>query len=215
MSGAREFNWDCLEGCLIARALSGLCVGLVLTNSAGKVIWVNPAAERALGLSSTECLNQPLDRLLKDPQLAAFWQKAVEVTGNTLGDVTVQWPEQLVLKLNATRYINDDGKEIGRALLFCDVTAEQAVQVSLSHAVAERLLALTEGDDPPEPGTHLTQQEVRILRLVGQGLRNDEIANRTHISASTVRSHLKSVYRKLKLSSRTEAISYAIRNKLI
>jgi DNA-binding CsgD family transcriptional regulator len=61
----------------------------------------------------------------------------------------------------------------------------------------------------------LTHQEVRILRLVGQGLRNDEIAEQAHISASTVRSHLKSVYRKLKLGSRAEAVSYAIRNHLV
>jgi DNA-binding CsgD family transcriptional regulator len=211
----RRFNKDCLDECLIVRALSGLCVGLVLTNSAGKVIWLNPAAERALGLSGSNCLDQPLNRMLKDPQLAAFWQKAAETKGNLLADVRVRWPEQLVLKLNATRYIGDDGQEIGRALLFCDVTAEQAVQLTLSQAVAERLLALTAGHMPPDPVAHLTHQEVRILRLVGQGLRNDEIAEQAHISASTVRSHLKSVYRKLKLGSRAEAVSYAIRNHLV
>ena len=215
MPCGRWFNRDCLEDCLIARALSGLCVGLVLTNSSGKVIWVNPAAERALGLSSTECLDQPLNRMLKDPQLAAFWQEAAEAEGNLLADVVVRWPEQLVLKLNATRYVGEDGREIGRALLFCDVTAEQAVQVTLSQAVAERLLALTAGHMPPEPVAQLTHQEVRILRLVGQGLRNDEIAERAHISSSTVRSHLNSVYRKLELGSRTEADSYAIRNHLV
>ena len=123
-------------------------------------------------------------------------------------------PADLALKANATRYVDDQGAEVGRALLFCDVTAEQRVQVELSQAVARRLLALTSGHMPPEPVANLTHQEVRILRLVGRGLGNEEIAEEAGISPSTVRSHLKSLYRKLGLHSRAEAVSYAARNNL-
>ncbi|MCK4341801.1 MAG: PAS domain-containing protein [Phycisphaerae bacterium] len=214
MARGREFNEECLEDCLIVRALSGLCVGLILTNSGGKIIWLNRAAEMVLGLPGTECLGQSLDRLLKDLQLVAFWQEAAQTEGNLLGDLVVQWPRKLALKVNATRYVDDDGNEVGRALLFCDVTAERSVQVELSQAVAKRLLALTAGHMPPEPVANLTHQEVRILRLVGRGMGNDEIAGAANISRSTVRSHLKNVYRKLGLGSRAEAVSYAVRNQL-
>ena len=182
----RRFDQGCLDDCLIARALSGLCVGLILTNSGGKVVWLNRTAEKVLGLSSADCLGKPLDRLFKDLQLVAFWQQAAGTDGNLLADLVVQWPQKLALKINATRYVDNGGHEIGRALLFCDVTAERAIQVELSHEVAERLLALTAGHMPPEPVASLTHQEVRILRLVGQGIGNDEIAEKANISLSTV-----------------------------
>jgi len=67
---------------------------------------------------------------------------------------------------------------------------------------------------PPQPVAHLTSQELRVLRLVGGGLGNDEIARRMAISVATVRSHLKRLYRKLHLRSRAEAVSFATRNHL-
>ena len=215
MAHPRKCDAACPDDCLIARALSGLCVGLILTNSGGKVIWVNRTAQAILGLPGNDYLGQPVDRLLKDSQLVAFWQQAAEAEGNLFGDLAVQWPRKLALKVNATRCVDDDGHEIGRALLFYDVTAERSVQVELSHAVAERLLALTSGSMPPEPVANLTHKEVRILRLVGRGKGNSEIANEVNVSTSTVRSHLKSVYRKLGMGSRAEAVSYAIRNDLV
>lgn len=210
----RTIEDGCRDECLIKQALSGLCVGLVLTDSDGRVTWANRAAERILGVPASKCLGRPLQGFLKDLRLAAFWQEAADADGNAVGDIAIRWPERLFLKLNATRCTDESGNEIGRALLFCDVTAEQSVQVELSQAVAERLLALTAGHMPPEPVARLTRQEVRILRLVGQSLSNDEIATQAHISSSTVRSHLKNVYRKLALRSRSEAVGYAVRNHL-
>jgi DNA-binding CsgD family transcriptional regulator len=210
----RQISDSCIEDCLITRALSGLCVGLILTDRGGRVAWLNRAGERVLGMSASQCLGRPLPRLLKDLQLAAFWQEAGETDGNTVGDVTVRWPEKFSLKVNATRYVDDAGKEIGRALLFCDVTAERTLQVALSEDVATRLLDLADGHTQG-PLASLTQQEVRVLRMVGNGLGNDRIADELSIARSTVRSHLKQVYRKLGLHSRAEAISFATRNRLV
>lgn len=207
-------NKQCLDDCLITRALSGLCVGLILTNASGRVVWLNRAAERVLGLSDYDCTGRPLNQLLKDLQLAAFWQEAAEAEGNMLADVVVQWPEELSLKANATRYVDGEGREIGRALLFCDVTAEKTVQVELSQEIASRLLDLTSTARVPKPVDNLTQQELRVLRLVGQGLSNERIAETIGVSPSTVRSHLKNLYRKLSIRSRSEAVAFAARNHL-
>lgn len=214
MTRGRSPDEGCFDDRLIARALTELSVGLILTNSVGNVVWLNRAGERILGLPASQCLGRPLGQLLKDLQLAAFWQEAAETDGDLLGNLVVQWPQKLALKVNATRYVSNGDGEVGRVLAFCDVTAEQAVQVRLSQAVAERLLALTSGHMPPEPFANLTHQEVRILRLVGHGLGNEEIASEANISPSTVRSHLKNMYRKLGLRSRAEAVSYAARNHL-
>ncbi len=203
---------DCLQDCIVTQALSGLCVGLVLTDPRERVIWLNRAAERVLGTSAADALGRQLGGLLRDLQLLAFWQDSAATNGNVLADVGVTWPENLSLKVNATRYVDRHGDEVGRALLFCDVTAERAVQVELSEEVANRLLTLTAGQMRAEPVANLTQQEMRVLRLVGRGLGNDEIGEELGISPSTVRSHLKGVYRKLQLNSRAEAVSYAARN---
>lgn len=204
----------CLDDCLIARAMSGLCVGLILTNHSERVIWANRAAARVLGVGLDECLGKPLPHLLKDLQLSSFWQETAGADGNVTGEVSVRWPEPLSLKVNATRYVAEDGQVVGRALLFCDVTAERAVQVELSEEVAHRLLDLTSTHSTPEPLAALTQQEVRVLRLVGRGLSNDQIADQMAISASTVRTHLKNLYRKLSITSRSEAVSLAVRHHL-
>ena len=206
---------ECLDDCLIVQAIAGLSVGMVLMSPSSKVMWLNRAAEQVLGTSASRCVGRQISRFLKDPQLATFWHESARRNGTTLGEVSVRWPRSLELKVNSTRCLDRSGAEIGRALLFCDVTDERAAQVQLSRAVATRLLKLAgESGAPPEPLASLTPQELRILRLVGRGWGNAEIAAETGISSSTVRSHLKSVYRKLGLASRAGAVSYAVRNRL-
>lgn len=58
----------------------------------------------------------------------------------------------------------------------------------------------------------LTNREVEILRLLGEGLANADIGKRLHISPKTVEHHVGRVFRKLDLRSRSEAAAYATRN---
>ncbi len=57
----------------------------------------------------------------------------------------------------------------------------------------------------------LTGREVELLRALCAGLGNDQIARRLHISRSTVEFHLTRIFRKLEVSSRTEAVVRALR----
>jgi DNA-binding NarL/FixJ family response regulator len=63
------------------------------------------------------------------------------------------------------------------------------------------------------PGAHLglTQRESEILDLVVKGLSNRDIAQRLFLGEETVKSHLSSIYRKLKVKGRAEAIAVALR----
>jgi DNA-binding NarL/FixJ family response regulator len=55
------------------------------------------------------------------------------------------------------------------------------------------------------PGPDLTDRELEVLQFVRLGLSNKEIAVRLHISMGTVRAHLRSIFRKLDVTSRAGA----------
>jgi DNA-binding NarL/FixJ family response regulator len=61
----------------------------------------------------------------------------------------------------------------------------------------------------------LTQREREVLRLLADGLRNEEIGKRLFISAETVRTHVRKAMEKLDADTRTQAVAEAIRQHLI
>jgi len=88
---------------------------------------------------------------------------------------------------------------------------EPSMQPTIAHKVMRELqrastLPLTE-----EP---LTGREVEVLRLVAQGLANQEIAEKLFVSERTVRAHVRNILGKLHLANRTQAALYAFREGL-
>jgi DNA-binding NarL/FixJ family response regulator len=74
----------------------------------------------------------------------------------------------------------------------------------VSPVVAHAAIVQAAGAAPPGTRGTLTRREHEIASLVGAGLPNLEIAHRLGVSVTTVRSHLKKVYAKLRLASRIE-----------
>ena len=68
---------------------------------------------------------------------------------------------------------------------------------------------------PNEPQRQLTEREVDVLRLIGKGYKVTEAAGLLGISAHTVTSYVRDIYRKLDISSRAEAAVEAARRGLI
>ena len=62
--------------------------------------------------------------------------------------------------------------------------------------------------------SRLSAAEVRVMRLVYDGISNDEIAERLYISPHTVKNHIKSVYLKLGIHEKSEFVQYAHNNNL-
>jgi LuxR family maltose regulon positive regulatory protein len=65
------------------------------------------------------------------------------------------------------------------------------------------------------PGEPLTRQELQVLRMLGTGYSNGEIAGALFISANTVKTHLKHIYAKLGVKSRSAAVSRAAGLRLL
>jgi DNA-binding NarL/FixJ family response regulator len=61
----------------------------------------------------------------------------------------------------------------------------------------------------------LTQREREVLRLLADGLANEEIGKRLHISPETVRTHVRKAMAKLEADTRTQAVATALRQSII
>ena len=72
--------------------------------------------------------------------------------------------------------------------------------------VASRPEQKTEAPPLDKPGSPLTSRETELLRLTAKGLTFDSIGELLQISPHTVVSHIKNIYRKLAVHSRTEAV---------
>lgn len=63
--------------------------------------------------------------------------------------------------------------------------------------------------------TSLSERELQILRLVAEGFSNRQIAGKLDISENTVKVHVRNIFGKIQVASRTEASMYAVRNGLL
>lgn len=86
----------------------------------------------------------------------------------------------------------------------------------MSPDVARRVVHLFHTFAPPaEVEYHLTEQERRILKMLVSGHHYKTAAYELGISKSTVSFHLKNIYEKLQVHSKTEAVAKALREKII
>ncbi len=84
-------------------------------------------------------------------------------------------------------------------------------QTLLAPAVAERLVSgINSGGQES-----LTMRELEVLKLMGQGLSNSEIATELSIAQRTAKVHVQNILGKLGAANRTEAVSLAVRQQLI
>ena len=85
---------------------------------------------------------------------------------------------------------------------------------SLHPTVAHKLIhSLQRSSEGPQTES-LTVREIKVLRLIAEGLSNHDIAKKLFISEPTVRTHVSNILRKLHLENRTQAALYALREGL-
>ncbi len=64
-------------------------------------------------------------------------------------------------------------------------------------------------------GERLSTREIEVLRLIGKGMSNAEIARTLYLSEKTVKNHLTNIFRKIDVTDRTQAVLYAIKHKIV
>ena len=102
----------------------------------------------------------------------------------------------------------------GRGMTLDQVLGKQGKAPVSSHISTEEP-ALSPSKSSPSYPDGLTAREVEVLRLVAQGLSNAEIAEQLIISLLTVKAHMRSLYDKLGVSSRSAATRYALEHHLV
>jgi DNA-binding NarL/FixJ family response regulator len=113
------------------------------------------------------------------------------------------------IRVGAIGYLLKDTK----AEKLCEaIKAAASGRVQLSPEVTKRLMREISAPDNPEI---LTNREIEVLRAVGRGLSNHEIAEELVITVKTVKAHVSSILGKLGLPSRTRAALYALKIGLI
>ncbi|MBI1185701.1 response regulator [bacterium] len=113
------------------------------------------------------------------------------------------------LKAGATGYIVKSARPAEYAAAIRDLAAGGS---PLSPGIARKLIASFQ-NKPAAENYSLTERESEIVDLLAQGLMYKQVAAALLISIDTVRSHIRHIYEKLQVNSRTEAINKVYRNK--
>lgn len=79
-------------------------------------------------------------------------------------------------------------------------------------AVPDTAAAIRRRADRPWPGREygLTEREAEVIALVCTGLSNEEIADKLYISANSLKTHIRNLYRKIGVDSRTKAVLWGV-----
>jgi DNA-binding NarL/FixJ family response regulator len=86
----------------------------------------------------------------------------------------------------------------------------------MSPDVARRVVALFREFRPPADARHqLTPHEIRILKLLVEGYNYKTAADELDVSINTIRFHMRSIYEKLQVHSKSEAVSKALRHRIV
>ena len=116
-------------------------------------------------------------------------------------------------KMQATR--GDRGASLALLDAVHTICEPLGAEPALAGAAALRVsLDISEEASGPHP-SGLSAREMEVLRLVAQGLTNPEVAERLFLSPRTVGQHLRSIFNKLGVSSRTAASRIAIERGLL
>jgi DNA-binding NarL/FixJ family response regulator len=168
------------------------------------------------------CESQAFDIIILDIQMP-------EMNGlEAARIIQVRWPQSKVLMLttfNDDQYALEALRNGARGYMLKDAEPEALIRsiksclsggLSLQDDVAAKLIPqlLKRTAETPVDAS-ITPRELMIIRLVGEGRSNREIADELGLSVGTVKNHVSQIMDKLELRDRTQLAIYAIRHNVI
>jgi DNA-binding NarL/FixJ family response regulator len=126
-------------------------------------------------------------------------------------------PQVVMFSAHENSELVDEAFRAGASAFICKRIDPWDLPAALRQAVDPTLfqpLRLNPVVSNGQAKAELTEREMEILDALADGLTNKEIAQRVWLSEQTVKFHLSSVYRKLGVSSRTEALAATYRRRV-
>lgn len=107
-------------------------------------------------------------------------------------------------------------KDAPRDELFKAIRAVSRGESLIQPVVASRLLdKLAELSNKTSSVEMLSEREIEVLNLMAKGASNKDIADQLSITQSTVKTHITSIFQKLDVTTRTEAVTTALKKGII
>lgn len=116
-----------------------------------------------------------------------------------------------LLEAGAAGYLlkNVRGRDLVEAIRSVHA-GESVLHPVIARKVIERVVQPSAPGPPQESPEHLTERELDVLRLAARGQSNKDIALELYLSTRTVQTHLSTVFAKMEVGSRTEAVVQAL-----
>ncbi|MDD4859304.1 MAG: response regulator transcription factor [Dehalococcoidales bacterium] len=121
-----------------------------------------------------------------------------------------------LLEAGAAGYLLKDarGREIIDAVRAVHA-GESVLHPVIARKVINQMLPAASHPAKEKPETDLSEREVEILKLAASGLGNKDIGEKLSISVRTVQGHMNSIFNKLCVGSRTEAVFQGVKRGLL
>lgn len=120
------------------------------------------------------------------------------------------------IKSGADGYVLKNVKKGDLITIIRGVLQDRAfIDPTVTRKLFSRIQQSSKGEETTVTRPVLSQRELQILTHLVDGNPNKEIARAVHLSLDTVKSHLKSIYQKLGVHNRSQAVGVAIQRKLV
>ena len=152
---------------------------------------------------------EPLDGIESTRQIRSRYPEVEVVALTSFGE---EERVHAALKAGASGYLlkDSDADEVSAA-----IRAAHRGELSLDPAITRGLTSSLGAESRDGPDAELTPRELEVLRLLGAGKSNKEIAAELQISERTARTHVSNILGKLGLTSRTQAALWAVNKGLV
>jgi two-component system, NarL family, nitrate/nitrite response regulator NarL len=184
----------------------------------GQIFSVNNGKEvlDTIGLQSVECIimdiNMPVMNGLETTKQVKIKNPEIKIIVVSMQcDVSIV---SKMLKAGADGFIN---KDTGKDELLTAINKVMGNEKYISPAISRNLFSFfsEKKNISPDNEKHLTAREIEIIKLIADGLTNQEIAAKLFLSIMTVDTHRKNMIAKLQLKNTASLVKYAFEHKLL